>query len=889
LKHRAEACTLYAFHPCNDERSMSRVASPRRADGAALLAVCLALLQALAVSPAAGQELPFDLPVPVAGVTAYAPGVPLPEAVIHHRVGTRHTRPGQLVEYFRAVAAASDRVAIGQHGLTHQGRPLVHAIVTSPANHDRLEEIRLRNLRLSDQPGSVPDAELAAMPTIVYMGYSVHGNEASGSEAALLLLYHLAAGAGPAVAGVLDHAVVIIDPSLNPDGRARFVEWVNHNRGRHPTADPQDREHNAPWPGGRTNHYLFDLNRDWLPAAHPESRARLELFHAWRPQLHTDYHEMGGAATYFFQPGEPGRDNPNTPAATIELTGVVAGYHARALDRIGALYYAREQFDDFYYGKGSTYPDVNGAIGILFEQASSRGLLAETPFGQLSYPFTVRNQLLTSLSTLEAAVELRERLLRHQREFYAGAAAFARAAPVSAYVWSLEPDRTRAQELARLLQRHRIRVHELARPVAVGQRRYRPGQAYIVPVDQPQARLIQGMMERRLEFQDSIFYDISSWTLPLAYGLDHGELRGSVAALLGAELPPVVPDGGAVVGGGATHAYVMGWERSYAPRALYRLLEAGVRPIIATTPFQAAAGGELRTFGRGSVIIPVASRDDAGPTGDDVHRLVARLATEELVVFHALGTGLTPAGPDLGSPSGLVVSRPRIALLSGNGTAAYEVGAAWHLLDARMGIPVSLLDVDRVATADLARYDVVLMAGFRSGLGDAGRQALRDWVRAGGTLVLTGSSAAWGTRTDWIGIQARPAPEDTASTIPYADRPLRAGAQAMGGAIVQIAVDTTHPVAFGLPDQLPVFRNHATWLAPSARPGTVVGRYADRPLLSGYVSRRNLDAMAGSAAILADRHARGRVIILADDPAFRAFWHGTERLLLNAILLGRYF
>jgi hypothetical protein len=850
-----------------------------------------ALLTPTLVAGAAAQALPFDLAVPIPGVTDHDAAVPTPEAVIGHRVGTRHTRPAQLVEYFRAVAVVSDRVVVGEHGRTHQGRPLVHAIVTSPANHARLEEIRAANARLSEAPGSVSDAELAGMPTVVYMGYSVHGNEASGSDASLLLIYHLAAGRGPAVEAVLEAAVVIIDPSLNPDGRARFVEWVNGNRGRAATSDGQDREHNAPWPGGRTNHYLFDLNRDWLPAAHPESRGRLELFHAWRPQLHTDHHEMGGSSTYFFQPGEPSRDNPNTPRSTIELTGLVAEYHARALDRIGALYYTREDFDDFYYGKGSTYPDVNGAVGILFEQASSRGLVAETTFGELAYPFTVRNQLLTSLSTLEAAVELRERLLRHQRDFYAGASGFARRAPVSAYVWSAAPDRTRAQQLARLLQRHRIRVHELARPVDVDGQRFEPGAAFVVPVDQPQARLIQGMLERRLEFEDSLFYDISSWTLPLAYGLPYGELRGRVGNLLGPEVGPVTLDGGGVVGGPANYAYVLSWDRYYAPRALYRLLDAGVRPVLATMPFEADVAGQPRSFDPGSIIIPVTGRDTtASPSTDDLHALVQRLAADEHVVFHALSTGLSRAGPDLGTPSARVLSRPRIALLAGPGTSAYEVGEAWHLLDARMAVPVSLLDTDRVASADLSRYDVILMAGYRSGLGEDGETRLRDWVRGGGTLVASGGSTGWATRTGWTGVTAAPTPEDDdAADVPFADVRTRAGAQAMGGAIFQGVLDTTHPLAFGMPARAPLFRNHGTFLGPVDRPGTLVARYSDQPLLSGYISGRNMEALAGSPAIVANQEGRGRIIVLADDPAFRAFWLGTERLLLNAIFFGRSF
>ncbi|MEE8060210.1 MAG: M14 family zinc carboxypeptidase, partial [Gemmatimonadales bacterium] len=235
------------------------------------------------LSPASAQRVPLAIEYPV-DVT-YDAAIPTPEAVIGHVIGTRHTRPHQLVDYFRAVEASSDRIIVEQHALSYEGRPLIHAVVTSPANHARLEELRRNQLRLSDQPSGVTQGDLDSMPVVVYMGYSIHGNEASGSEAGLLLLYHLAAGRGPAVDALLDSAIIIIDPSLNPDGRGRFVDWVNGQRGGTVTRDDQDREHNEAWPGGRTNHYWFDLNRDWLPAQHPESRGRLQVFHRWRPQL----------------------------------------------------------------------------------------------------------------------------------------------------------------------------------------------------------------------------------------------------------------------------------------------------------------------------------------------------------------------------------------------------------------------------------------------------------------------------------------------------------------------------------------------------------------------------------------------------------------------------
>jgi hypothetical protein len=844
---------------------------------------------ALAVAPgeAAAQRLPFDLPVET-GARSYRADIPTPEQVIGHRIGTRHTRPDQLVEYFRAVAAVSDRVTYHVHGTTHGGRPLVHAIVTSPANHARLEQIRQANLRLSELPRAVGDAELAAMPTVVYMGYSVHGNEASGSEAGVLTLYHLAAGEGEAVQGVLDNTVVVIDPILNPDGRARFADWVNHNRGRVATTDPQDREHNEPWPGGRTNHYFFDLNRDWLPAQHPESQARLDLYYRWRPQLHLDFHEMGGEATYFFQPGVPSRNNPNTPQRVHDLTMEVAHFHARALDAIGALYYTRESFDDFYYGKGSTYPDVTGAIGILFEQASSRALRSETQFGELSYPFTVRNQFLTSLSSLDAAVAMRDRLLRHHRDFYREAPDVARRSPVKGWVIGLEGDRTRAQALAQMLLRHRIQIYELAREHRQDGQTFRPGAAYVVPVDQPQARLILGAMERRFEFDDSLFYDVSTWTSPLAFGVRHAELRGSPAALLGRQLGEMPFDGGAVVGGRAPYAYVLEWGRYMAPRALYRLQEAGVRPVLLTEPFESVVGGQRRSFARGAVVVPVVERDATSTlTPEQVHELVERLAREEHVVFHAVATGLNPVGIDLGSRTARVLDRPRIALLAGAGTRPGEVGETWHLLDQRFGIPVSLLDVGILGRADLGRYNTIVMAGA-GGLAGAAAERLREWVRGGGTLIATTNSVPWVIQQEILDERLRDPRRDT-TRVAYGDMEARRGVHQIGGSIFQVELDTSHPLAFGFDPRLPIFRDSQVFLQPSRQPGANVAVYANDPLLSGHISADNLEQIRGSAAIIARRAGSGRVVLFADNPNFRAFWYGTNGLFLNAVFFGRSF
>jgi hypothetical protein len=832
------------------------------------------------------QALPFPLEVPLPGVTGFDPRIPKPEDIIGHQIGTRHTAPHQIVEYVRAVDAASDRVRAEVYAHSYEGRPLLCAWVTAPAHHDRLEAIRQANVRLSEDPATVSDAAVADQPVVIWQGYSIHGNEASGSEAALLYLYYLAAGQGPGIEAALQHVVVLLDPMFNPDGRDRFVDWVNRNRGAVPTTDAQDREHNEPWPGGRTNHYWFDLNRDWLPAQHPESQGRLRLFHQWRPQLLTDHHEMGGNETFFFQPGIPASNNPLTPQRTFDLTAEVATWHARRLDALGALYFTRETFDDFYYGKGSTYPDVNGAVGILFEQASARALQAAVGDGTLSYAFTVRNQFVASLSTLEAAVALRTKLLRHQRDFYAEVPALARQHPVKGWLISLARGRNRAQLLAQILLHHRIRVFDLTREVTVEGQTFRPGEAWLIPAQQPQFRLLRSVMERQTSFADSLFYDVSAWTLPLAFDLDHAALRIDVAPLQGQSLTEVTLDGGALVGGRSDYAYLMTWDAWLAPRALYQLQAAGLKPRLMTDDFTALVAGQPRAFARGTVVIPVANRD--GSRNEAVHDLVARLVQETHVHLYAVESGLTPDGPELGSPRAVLLEQPRMALLTGPGTNANAAGEVWHLLSERFRLPVSLLETGSVASADLDRYSVLVMAG--GGYGNVPVERLKAWVQGGGHLLTLGSATDWAVAQKLLDLTAKPfAMDSLLQGLPYDQIGRTRDAQQIAGTIFEVQLDTSHPLAYGMPPTLAVFRDSDTFYAPDAQPGTTIARYGTTPRLAGYVSDERLRQAGGSAALVARRLGRGRLVAFMDNPTFRAFWLGTSELFLNAVFLSGAF
>lgn len=832
-----------------------------------------------------GQQVPIDLDVPIPYSFSYDSEIPKPEDVLGHRIGSQHTVPSQVVDYFETVAALSDRVTLRSHGRTHEGRKLIHAIITSPENQTNLEDIRTANLQLSDLPREVDDEYYANGKLIVYLGYSVHGNEASGTEAAILTLYHLAAGQAAHIDSLLDQMVIIVDPMLNPDGRDRFTDWVNRNRGAKHTTDGQDREHNEPWPGGRTNHYWFDLNRDWLPAVHPASIGRLEVFHSWRPQVHTDVHEMGGNSTYFFQPGIPERTHHLTVPENQTLTAEIATYHARALESIGALYFSEESYDDFYYGKASAYPDANGAIGILFEQASSRALESETDRGNLHYSFTVRNQFLTSLSTLDASLQMKPRLLRFHNEFYRSSSDFASSIGIHSYVVDVTNARSRGKHFVELLNKHRIYANELVNDVDIGGHRFTSNNAFVVPAAQPQARFLRSLMESPTSFTDSIFYDVSTWNLPMAFNLDFAESVRSLESSTGRKLDPSWFNTGAVIGS-SSYAYVMPWSGYYAGRAAHQLVEAGFDVRIITEPISLKVGAEDIRLDRGSVLIPLGN---ASVEPDEVNQIIQQVAVDNDVIIYGASSGLTSLGPDLGTGSSNRIPEISVGLITGSGTSAYNAGEAWHLLSERFGIPVSLLDSDDLSEMDLDRYNVLVYAGGSTG-SSVDAAAIKPWITSGGTLITLESGTDWAVQQELVSLEEIPFDVDSlVADYSFADLGTARGAKRLAGAVLNTDVDTTHPIAYGLDENVPVFRTRTSLFNVPDTPGATVARYSAEPVLSGYVPKDIQPQLSGKLAIATSRMGRGKIVMFADNPNFRGYWLGTNMAFINAIMLHRAY
>ncbi|TVQ68196.1 MAG: zinc carboxypeptidase [Balneolaceae bacterium] len=828
-------------------------------------------------------QLSYYLPADV----TYNSDIPVPSDILGYEVGEWHATHDAVVNYMKALADASDRVTLTEYARSYEQRPLLLLVITSPENHARIESIKenQRRLSLADQSESL---DIDSMPVIVNLGYSVHGNEPSGVNAALLSAYHYTAATGSEMEALLESAVILIDPALNPDGVNRFASWVNMHKSFTAVTDPASREFHEVWPNGRTNHYWFDLNRDWMPVVHPESRGRVNMFHEWRPNVLTDHHEMGTNSTYFFQPGIPSRTHPLTPQINQDLTAAIAEYHADYLDEVQALYYARESFDDFYYGKGSTYPDAFGTVGILFEQASSRGHAQESVRGVVSFPFTIRNQFLTSLSTVEAAYNLRTDLHEYRRSVYRDVKAETGRLSTRAYVIGDRFDRGRNFHFADLMSHHSVEFYELARDIEAGGVRFEAGRAFVIPTDQPEYKFIEAMFETRTEFTDSLFYDVSTWTLPYAFNLPHAELgrREFSSSLLGERIiTPTLPEG-SFSGGRSNYAYLFNWDEYYAPRTLYRLQQLGVRTSVASRPLTAHTATGLREFRYGAILVPLGIQE---VSEELIYQTLQTAAREDGVDIYSVTRGLAAAGIDLGSPNMNVLEKPSVAILAGSGISNLEVGEIWHQLDQRYQIPLTIIDKHRFGGVDLSRYNTIIMVnGNYSDLPDAVAESLRDWIRNGGNLILQRSAINWARNQNLIRTELKERePLTFSDSLTYEEVRAARGAHVIGGSIFHARLDLTHPLAYGYRNHdLKIFKNSTLFLeAPSNRTASPL-ILTSEPLASGYISGYNLELAADTPSVIVSSLGRGRIISFVDNPNFRAFWYGKNKLFANALFFG---
>ncbi|HWA33945.1 MAG TPA: M14 family metallopeptidase [Cyclobacteriaceae bacterium] len=839
----------------------------------------IVLLVAISVSAFAQNAYFFP-------VGNFDPAIPTPEQFLGYAIGEWHTRHENIVAYYKELARVSPKAHFQITGYTNEHRVQVILTITSPENYARIEEIRTEHLKLAD-PSQSPD--VSKMPVIIMHGYNVHGNEPSSSEAAMLTAYYMVASQSDAVAKALRESVILMDPNYNPDGRDRHSNWANMHKGNPPVADPMDREHNEVWPGGRFNHYWFDLNRDWLPLAHIETRNRVEFFHQWLPNVGTDYHEMQTSGTNFFEPTKPyGSENPVIPRSNYDgLNTIFAKYFSKALDEIGSLYFTKEVFDNSYPGYGSTYPDIHGGLGLVFEQASSRGHVQKSTTKEVVFAFTIRNHVRTGLATINAAVDNRELMLKHQQEFFRSALEEGKKSGVKAYVFGDGRDAGRTRAFTELLLQHRIDTYPLTTDLTVGNNRYEKGKAFIVPTDQRQYRMVRSLFEKVTQFSDSIFYDASTWTMALAYNMPHDALSATIKYSKGEKLKfgDIKASPAAVTK--SDYAYIIDWNDYNAPRFLHMLLKNNVFVKTSFKPFTAQVNGAKKQFGYGTLVIGAA---DQTTDANDLFRKISEASTATGVEVSSVSTGFSTEGIDLGSNNIRTVPLPRVAMLVGDGVAATEAGAIWYLSDSKLQMPITKVNTTQFNQLRLPDYNsLIIVSGSYGSLGEAAIAKIKSWVSQGGTLILVRNAVSWAIQNKLVDEQLAKEDENKkpARRMDYVTASDYTGARSIGGSIYQGNLDITHPLGFGYTSRdLPVYRNHTVFLEPSKNAFNTVIKYTANPRLSGYIHPGNLDKIKNSASLVVSASGQGRAILFVDDPTFRGYWYGTNKLFFNALFFG---
>ncbi|UJH66858.1 M14 family zinc carboxypeptidase [Allomuricauda sp. SCSIO 65647] len=802
----------------------------------------------------------------------FNPNVPSPEDFLGYEIGEHHTRHDLIVAYLTKLAEVSDRANIVHYGKTHEGRKLVILNVSDPDNLTNLASIKQKHLAFTDPGQNV--SNYGEVPIFINLGYNVHGNEPSSSEAAMLMAYTLIASNHPEVLNYLRDAVVFIDPTINPDGRDRHTQWANMYQGNPLVADSQDAEHNEYWPRGRTNHYWFDLNRDWLLGIHPESRGKLTWYHEWYPNVVTDFHEMGTQSSYFFEPMKDNASlNPIMPRENyIDLNNLFGDYFAKALDSIGSFYFSKEVFDGTYPGYGSSYPDLQGALALLFEQASSRGHKQKTAFGEITFPFTIRNQYVTSMATVKAAVENKETMRKYQQDFFKSALGNAAKSRIKGYAFKDTYDQNRVKAFIDKLLLHKVDV-------------YHSGEDYVVPTNQPQYRMVQTFFETYDKYRDSVYYDASAWSVANFYNMKY---RPVTNLNLGDKITDLKSLIDITPAKKSDYAYVIDYDDYSAVATLQHLQSKGLVVSSSFKPFTAKTSEGNKKFNYGALVIPVSLQKK---TEDEVFSVVKEAQKKFKVPIYTVDTGYNAKGIDLGSRYVRPITKPKAAMLIGDGVSSYEAGEVWHLLDTRVHMPITKIPMRYFNRVDLKKYNTLVMVSGRYSFNEDQLKKIKDWVSKGNTLITIGRASKWIVEKKLVKEKLIEEEKDSTKAVerkPYVDAPENLGKEEVGGVILKVDLDMTHPLAFGYRDKsIPVYKNNSVWLAPSRNEYATVAKYASDPHIDGFVTKKNMETfLKPAASLLVSKVGQGRVVLFADNPNFRGSWYGTNRLFLNALFLG---
>jgi hypothetical protein len=883
----------------------------------------------------------------------YNPDIPAPDNYLENPIGQYPLRYHEMVGYLNLLAESSDRVVLQKHTKSHEGRQMYNIIISSPENIGRLEQIRLGLAKLADPARIASTAELDSLvtqsPASAWLGYTIHGDELSGTDAAVLLAYHLAAARDEATVHLLDNLVIILDPIENPDGRERYLSMLQTNRSQVPNYDRQAMQHGGVWPWGRANHYLFDLNRDWMLQTQPETHGRTATILAWHPQVVVDAHEMGSYATFLFSPPrEP--INYNMPDNVRKWYDIYNQDQSVAFDERGWPYYSGEWNEQWYPGYGSAWPTYHGAVGILYEQADVGGTAIKQPGNYLlTFHEAVNHQFTSSLANLKTTADNREELLRDYYDTRQENVARGRESGLQ-FLFVPDDDRLKMKRFIESITAQGIIVKQATEEFTVGtctdifhaahNSRKFPAGTYIVNTAQPLGALAKAILEFDLHFNleilkeerreiekkdDSRMYEITAWSLPLAYDID-AYYTTSAFNVDAEPITEVTLSGGQLYNPEAQYGFIFNMEGEKTYRALERVFARELLAYCATKPFTI----EGNDFKAGSVFL----RKRGNP--DNLPELMSDIAAEIGIDVYGVNTGKSSAGSYLGAGTFRLMIQPRIALLTGSPMNFTSAGSLWFTIDHELQVPHSLIKASELWDVSLAPYNVLIIPsawgdGLSRALNDEAKKKIEQWVAGGGTLVCTGRSAVWAADTlnglsavrkksqvlDKLDvyelglereIRAENPPVDTmeiwhpSKVSAKPEKPEKSPKPDLkeleeidrwqqkfrpGGVILRANLDQEDWLAFGMKGQVPVMVYTRNALL-ATNPVKITARFAPANdlRLSGLLWPEARQRWASTVYATHERKGSGQIILFATDPNMRAYFYGTRKMFVNAILYG---
>lgn len=801
-----------------------------------------------------------------------AQSISSPSDFLGYEIGTQFSRHHQIVEYFQSVAnAVPKQVKLETYGTTNERRPLYLAYISSEENIKNLETIRENNLKNTGLLAGTPSASDVA---IVWLSYNVHGDEASSSEASMLTLYKLLTKQKD----LLENTVVIIDPCINPDGRDRYVNWYNETASQPYDIDRQASEHNEPWPGGRPNHYLFDLNRDWAWATQIETQSRLKVYNKWMPHIHVDFHEQGINEPYYFAPAaEPFHEIITDWQRDFQTE--IGKNHAKYFDAEGWLFFTRERYDLFYPSYGDTYPTYMGAIGMTYEQAG-HGLAGLGILNDEGHVLTLVERLThhttTGISTVEIASKNASKLNTEFAKFFENSKL-----NYKSYVVSGNTDKLNS--LKTLLNTHEI-AFEHPNASNISGYNYTTGQedkmsvtsdAIVVHSNQPKGKMVKVLFEPKAKLSDSLTYDITAWSVPYAYGLEAmaSTTRVNSSKLMERKTVTNLTD---------AYGYVSKWNSLDDAQFLAELLKRDFKVRFTEKPFQSNG----YAFERGSLII---TKGDNGHIEKFVSKLNS-IAQNHNRTLMQINSGFSQSTPDIGSPDIKLINKQKIALLSGEGTSSLSFGELWHFFEQQLQYPVTTINTDQLSSTNLDKFNILIMPNgyYGSVLNDANMDKLKDWVRAGGKVIaIDGALRSFAGKEDFSlkfkdSDSVNDGNDKKDNLIPYANREREYANNLITGAIFKTKVDHTHPMAFGYGDHYFTLKlgSSAYSLLDS---GYNVAHLDSTKVYSGFAGKEALKSLDQTFVFGEEPMGRGCFIYMVDNSLFRSFWENGKLFLVNSI------